>query len=83
MASNMVAILQSIIQILVAGVSELGQGIASGLAATVTALFIDSTGTTPALSTLGGVIALFGGIALAVGITRLAVGWVMSLGARK
>lgn len=47
------------------------------------AVFIDNTGETPKLSMFGGIIAIFGGIALAVGLTTLVTKFIMSLGARK
>lgn len=79
-------ILQEIVEILVAGITQMGTGIASGLSQTAQALFIQSTGTgadaTQTLSVFGQIIAIFGGIGLAVGLTTMAVKWVMSLGAR-
>lgn len=46
------------------------------------ALFLDKTGETPQLSMFGGIIAIFAGIALAVGLTTLVTKFIMSLGAR-
>lgn len=47
------------------------------------ALFItEGTGGAKTLSTFGGIVAVFGGIALAVGLTTLVTKWIMSLGAR-
>ena len=62
----------------------MAQGIASGLNAMATNLFIvtDATTNTQSLSTFGGIVAIFGGIALAVGLTTLVTKWIMSLGAR-
>lgn len=77
------AVLTELINILVAGISSLATGIGGGLNDLVTSIFVDTSGTTPALTTFGGVIAIFGGIALAVGLSRLVTQWVMSLGARK
>lgn len=46
------------------------------------ALFLDTTGETPKLSMFGGIVAIFGGIALAVGLTTLVTKFIMSLGGR-
>lgn len=78
----MTSVLGEIVQILVGGITQMASGIGSGLNTMVTSLFIDNTGTNPVLSTFGGVVAIFGGIALAVGLTTLVTKWVMSLGGR-
>ena len=77
------SVLAEIVEILVAGISGLAEGIGAGLNDMVSSLFI-TTGTDGAqtLSTFGGVVAIFGGIALAVGLTTLVSKWIMSLGAR-
>ena len=79
-------ILQEIVEILVAGITQMGTGIAQGLSQTAQALFIQTSGNgaeaTTTLSVFGQIIAIFGGIGLAVGLTTMAVKWVMSLGAR-
>lgn len=66
------------------GLTDMASGIASGLNAMATDLFIttDATNGTQSLSTFGGIVAIFGGIALAVGLTTLVTKWIMSLGAR-
>lgn len=78
----MTAVLQEIVEILVAGISGLATGIGSGLNDMAEGLFLvtGTDGTT--LSTFGGIVAIFGGIALAVGLTTLVTKWIMSLGAR-
>lgn len=76
----MTSILTEFIGLLVGGISAMGQGIATGVNATVSGLFLDSSGTTPVLSTFGGVIAIFGGVALAVGLTTLIFRWIQSIG---
>lgn len=49
----------------------------------VTSLFISTgEGGAQTLSTFGGVVVVFGGIALAVGLTTLVTKWIMSLGGR-
>ena len=78
------AILQEICEILVGGLTSLGTGIGSGINNAVQNLFITTgEGGAQTLSTFGIVIAIFGGIALAVGLTTLVTKWIMSLGARK
>lgn len=81
----MAAIVTEICSILVSGIQTLGTGIAGGVTNMVQALFVSGTGTTGdpyALSITGGVIAVFGAIALAVSLTTKLYNWVMSLGAR-
>lgn len=85
----MQAALQEFVQIITGGITELASKIGAGLSAMAQSAFL--TGTTDAttgvftptgLSTFGGVLAIFAGISLAVGLTTLVVKWVMSLGAR-
>lgn len=78
----MTSILTEIVQILVGGIQGMATGIGSGLNQMATSLFIDTTGNTQTLSVFGGLVAVFGGIALAVGLTTLVTKWIMSLGAR-
>lgn len=77
------AVLAEIVEILVAGISGLATGIGTGLNEMATSLFLvaDAQGK-QTLSTFGGIVAIFGGIALAVGLTTLVTKWIMSLGAR-
>lgn len=80
----MAAVLQEIIQLLVSGITQLATGIGTGLQSLVTAIFLTGNGTTEspyALSTFGGVIVIFAGIALAVGLCRWVMNFVTSLGA--
>lgn len=78
----MTSILTEIVSILVGGIQGMASGIGSGLNQMATSLFIDTTGNTQTLSVFGGLVAVFGGIALAVGLTTLVTKWIMSLGAR-
>lgn len=78
----MSSILQEIVSILVGGLQSMAQGIAGGLNAMATSLFIETTEGTQHLTTFGGIVAIFAGIALAVGLTTLVTKWIMSLGAR-
>lgn len=82
----MANILQEIITILVNGISQLASGIGTGLKSLIEAIFLNGTGTQAdpyTLSTFGGVVVVFAGIALAVGLSRYVMNFVTSLGARK
>lgn len=78
----MSAVLTEFIGLLVGGITELASGIGSGVQQYVTDLFLTTgeNGTITGLSTFGGVVAIFGGIALAVGLTTLIFNWVRSIG---
>lgn len=79
----MAAVLQEIIQILVGGITQLATGIGSGLKSLVEAIFLTGEGTSAspyALSAFGGVVVVFAGIALAVGLSRWVMHFVTSLG---
>lgn len=77
----MTTLLQEIISILVAGISGIATGIGSGLTDLVQAIFLQ-TGAEGAmeLSVFGGLIVVFAGISLAIGLSRWVVNWVTSLG---
>lgn len=79
------AILQEICEILVGGITNVATGIGSGLQSLVTAIFLTGEGTQAspyALSTFGIVIVVFGGVALALGLSRWVLNFVTSLGQR-
>lgn len=78
----MTTILGEIVDILVGGLTNMANGIGGGLNTMVQALFIETTEGVSHLSTFGGVVAVFGGIALAVGLTTLVTKFIMSLGGR-
>ena len=79
----MTTILQEIIALLVAGITGLASGIGAGLTELVQAIFlkVSETGTVEGLSTFGGLIVVFAGISLAIGLSKWVVNWVTSLGA--
>ena len=81
-AKTMGDILSEFIQLLVGGIKDLATGVGSGVTGFVKDLFldVDSTGAISGLSTFGGIVAIFGGIALAVGITTLIFNWIRSIG---
>lgn len=76
-------ILQEIISLLVAGITGIASGIGSGLSSLVQSIFltVGENGAIEGLSTFGGVIVVFAGISLAVGLSKWVVNWVTSLGA--
>ena len=79
----MSTVLQEIIQILVSGITDLATGIGNGLKALVEAIFLSGAGTQAdpyTLSTFGGMVVVFAGIALAVGLSRWVMNFVTSLG---
>lgn len=78
----MQAVLTEMISLLVGGITGIATGIGQGLSELVTKIFLttDAQGAVTGLSAYGGVIAIFGGVALAVGLSRLVVNWVSSLG---
>lgn len=77
----MEGVLAEMIAILVGGITGIAEGIGTGLSSLVTSIFLQ-TGADGAisLSAFGGVICIFGGIALAMGLSRMVVQWVQSLG---
>lgn len=76
-----VNILESMIEFLVGGITGIATGIGEGLNSLVQSIFlvpVEGGGTE--LSVYGGVILAFGGIALAIGLSRRVVAWLTSLG---
>lgn len=76
----MTAILSEIIKILVAGITGVAQGIGSGLTTLAQSIFLGTEAGT--LSVFGGLVVVFAGISLAIGLCRWVVDWITSLGAR-
>ena len=81
----MTTVLGDFVEILVSGIVDLAQGIASGVVAMAKALFLDITvsegvETINGLSVFGGIVAIFAGLALAISITTRVYTWVTSLG---
>lgn len=78
----MVNVMGQIIQLLVGGIEALSAGIGSGLSQAAQDMFltVSEAGAVTGLSTFGALVAIFGGIGLAVGLTRLIFNWVTSLG---
>ena len=79
----MQAILTEIVSLLTGGIAGIAQGVGAGVSTLVSNIFIDSTGTTQALSVFGGVIVVFAGVSLAIGLCRWVMNFLTSLGAQK
>lgn len=80
--SGVTTALTEFIQILVGGIVDLAGGIATGVANMATQLFLatDSGGAVTGLSVFGGIVGIFAGVTLAIGITTRVYTWVTSLG---
>lgn len=76
-------IVTQIIQILLAGLTEMAGGIGTGLNELVTNVFLEVAaegGAVTGLSVFGQVCIAFAGVALAIGLSRFIVNWVTSFG---
>lgn len=70
-----------IVEILVSGISGIASGIGEGLSTLAQAIFMTTAeGGTQTMSTFGILIVVFAGISLAIGLSRLVVSWISSLG---
>lgn len=76
----MTEILKQIIEILVAGITGIASGVGSGLTTLAQSIFIGSEPGT--LTVFGGLVVVFAGISLAIGLCRWVVDWITSLGTR-
>lgn len=73
-------ILNSIIEILVGGITGVSSGVGEGLSTLATSVFLSTDGA--GLSYFGKLTVCFAGIGLALGLCRWVVNWVTSLGSR-
>ena len=78
----MAEVLNEIITLLTSGISGIATGIGDGLGNLVESIFlkVGSEGTVEGLSVFGGVIVIFAGVGLAVGLSKLVVHWISGLG---
>lgn len=76
----MTALLSEIIELLTSGLTQMATGIGGGLQALVTSIFLEQGEGTTTLSVFGGLIVIFAGVALAIGLSRWVTNWVTSLG---
>lgn len=74
----MTTVLTEIVNLLTSGITSMASGIGAGLQELVEAIFLNTEGT--GLSVFGGVVIVFAGIALAIGLCRWVTNWVRSLG---
>lgn len=74
--------LSEFVQYLVGAISDVATGVANGVSTMAQKLFlaVDAQGAVTGLSTFGGILALFCGISLAIGITTRVYLWITSLG---
>ena len=79
----MTAILTEIVSLLTGGITGIATGIGSGVQSLVNNIFIDASGTSPVLSTFGGLVVVFAGVSLAIGLCRWVMNFLTSLGAKK
>ena len=79
------AVVTEIVGIMTQGLKGIAEGIGGGLSALVQDIFVTNVGTLEVpeyeLSLFGGVIVVFAGISLAIGLSKWVVNWVTSLGA--
>lgn len=82
-----VEVVTEIIEILVAGLVDLGTGIGEGVSNFVQSLAFTTTGTgdnaTTEMSIFFVIVVVFASIALGIGLTRLVFRWIQSLGGSK
>lgn len=76
------AILTAIIEILTGGLTEIGGAVGQALSSLANSVFIDSSGTTPTLSTFGSLVVVFAGISLGLALVRWVINFITSLGQR-
>lgn len=76
------AVVSSIIEILVSGITGIATGVGNGLTELVKSIFFTTSGETTTLSTFGIMIVVFAGISLAIGLSRWVLQFLTSLGSR-
>lgn len=79
----MSAILTEIISLLTGGITGIASGVGQGVSSLVQQIFITTgEGGAQSLSTFGGVVVVFAGVSLAIGLCRWVMSFLTSLGAR-
>lgn len=73
-------ILTEIISLLTSGLTGIASGIGQGLSELVTNVFLEGTGDNQKLSVFGGVVIIFAGVSLAIGLSRWVTSFITSLG---
>lgn len=77
---NGLSILNEVVSLLVGGITGIAEGIGEGLSTLATSIFLTGDGDTQTMSVFGVLVCVFGGIALAIGLSRLVVRWISTLG---
>lgn len=73
-------IVAEIVNILTAGITNIAASVGQGLSTLATNVFLTGTGENQTLSVFGTLVVVFAGISLCIGLCRLAVMWISSLG---
>lgn len=73
-------IVTQIIAILTAGITGIATGIGTGLSQLVNSIFFQTVEGVTSMSTFGVLVVVFAGISLAIGLSRLVVRWLSTLG---
>lgn len=76
-------VIETLIDIMVSGISAFAVNIGKGINDVVVNVFVDTSQETFALTTFGGVVAVFAGLALAVGLSKLITSFIMRLGGKE
>ena len=76
-------VLNEIVTLLTDGITGIATGIGEGVSALVSNIFLDTSTATTKLSVFGGVVIVFAGISLAIGLCRWVMNFLTSLGAKK
>lgn len=76
----MQGVLTEIVSLLTGGITGIATGIGSGLQDLVTNIFLTGSGENQTLSTFGAITIVFGGVALAIGLSRFVLRFLTSLG---
>lgn len=73
-------ILTEIISLLVGGITGIAEGVGSGLSTLASSVMLTGDAGSETLSTFGIIVCVFAGISLAIGLSKLVVRWVSTLG---
>ena len=81
----METVLSDMIGLLTSGITEMATGIGTGLGNLVENIFlkVGENGAVTGLSTFGSVVVIFAGVGLAIGLSKLVVHWISTLGSSR
>ena len=79
---GMTTVMQEIISILISAITQLGEGIGSGLTSLVKSIFLvtSEAGAVTGLSVFGQIVLIFAALSLAFGLVRWVLSFITSLG---